>query len=151
MSWNAEEARQIGRIEEKVDTITAMVADHETRLRTGERWRNRLMGASFVIGAALTAVSRNLGMFLIPIALLVTGCAISTVTRYNGDGTKSVRATSLAVFRNTIDVRAPAIRLRTHRPGLSDNGLKGLEMLPELAEEIGQTITGTQALDLLKR
>jgi hypothetical protein len=36
---------QLGRIETKLDTALETLHDHETRIRTGERWRNRLTGA----------------------------------------------------------------------------------------------------------
>jgi hypothetical protein len=79
---------------------------------------------------------------------LLTGCAHVKVEHWDGaTGNKLSEYSAVGVFRNDITVREDALRLDVNRPGLSDNGLEALHVLPELADEVGHTIQGTQAID----
>jgi hypothetical protein len=49
MPWTSDEAKQIGRIEAKLDDSLEHLKDHEVRLRSTERWRNALTGAWAVL------------------------------------------------------------------------------------------------------
>ena len=83
------------------------------------------------------------------------GCANTNITYWDADtGNKISKYSNFAVFRNDISItdmasKTKGLKIGINRPGLSDNGLEALKIAPELADEIGNTMLGTQALDSL--
>lgn len=46
-----EETERLVRIETKLDQLLEIAKDHETRIRTVEKWQSVLFGASAIVGA----------------------------------------------------------------------------------------------------
>jgi hypothetical protein len=92
-----------------------------------------------------------LGLFM------VLGCANTNITYWDPvTGNKEAKYSNFAVFRNDISItdmtsKTKGLKIGINRPGLSDNGLEALRIAPDLANEIGNTIQGTQALDALEK
>lgn len=91
------------------------------------------------------------------LVLMLFGCANTNITYWDAEtGNKISKYSNFAVFRNDISItdmetKTKGLKIGINRPGLSDNGLEALRIAPDLANEIGNTIQGTQALDALEK
>ncbi len=116
MSWNKEEAVQIGRMEEQLDNIAEDIKEHAPRLTSLETFANRTKG----VLAFLSIVGSIIAV------VLFTGCATAkTHCSYSDDG-KLTRAwsRSTVVGKGDTEITVEAcngILFETHDTGLSDN------------------------------
>jgi hypothetical protein len=96
---------------------------------------------------------KNLLTYVLAACVLLSGglgCAYTSAKRWE-DGKKVAAYRAFGVFRNDIAISATktTTKVGVNRPGLSDNGLEAIKVAPSLANEIGHTIVGTQAVDSL--
>jgi hypothetical protein len=90
--------------------------------------------------------------FLLLLVMIIgTGCAHVKVELWDSCEDKVAEIHAYGVFRNGIyvveETEDYSVHIEIARPGLSNNGLKALQVLPELADEIGHTMTQSQAID----
>jgi len=92
-------------------------------------------------------------LHLLLLGVLAVGCAHVKAEHWDSEtGNKVAEYSGFGVFRNDITVnvsKEQAVKLGVNRPGLSDNGLEAIKVAPALANEIGHTMTASQALESL--